>query len=293
MPPSTPSSTQHTVPGMPRLSPVNSRHRSSIGSSFSFGPQHLVDSYLDADSSTASNPNSLADPNRSVLPASPLRSSPRRHRKAKESLSRQPHPLANDTTDVFQESEDDRDEESEYEWGMVDRMRLWRHDALMQHLYETAAFWGDKILSWTNVEDAMSGDPLHARSPGTPSKVVASPLQLMTVSSSSMPRKDVWLRPPLPNSRLIGDMIGLNEEETLLIVWRLHKVTQDGRQELTQGEQESSLLRNRSSKPTKKAEELPDCYRIRTVAPRTPGAGACQGLRDVEEGAGGQGPARH
>ncbi|EKM78129.1 hypothetical protein AGABI1DRAFT_61147 [Agaricus bisporus var. burnettii JB137-S8] len=33
---------------------------------------------------------------------------------------------------------------------MVDRMRLWRHDALMQHLYETAAFWGDKILSWTN-----------------------------------------------------------------------------------------------------------------------------------------------
>ncbi|KAF8737592.1 hypothetical protein AX14_012591 [Amanita brunnescens Koide BX004] len=33
---------------------------------------------------------------------------------------------------------------------MVDRMRLWRHDAMMQHLYETAAFWGDKILSWTN-----------------------------------------------------------------------------------------------------------------------------------------------
>ncbi|KIY44125.1 TPR-like protein [Fistulina hepatica ATCC 64428] len=33
---------------------------------------------------------------------------------------------------------------------MVDRMRLWRHDALMQHLYETAIFWGDKVLSWTN-----------------------------------------------------------------------------------------------------------------------------------------------
>ncbi|KAH9928739.1 uncharacterized protein B0H18DRAFT_1000409 [Fomitopsis serialis] len=29
-------------------------------------------------------------------------------------------------------------------------MRLWRHDALMQHLYETAAFWGDKIVNWTN-----------------------------------------------------------------------------------------------------------------------------------------------
>ncbi|EMD33975.1 hypothetical protein CERSUDRAFT_159330 [Gelatoporia subvermispora B] len=29
-------------------------------------------------------------------------------------------------------------------------MRLWRHDALMQHLYDSAAFWGDKILSWTS-----------------------------------------------------------------------------------------------------------------------------------------------
>ncbi|KIY65733.1 TPR-like protein [Cylindrobasidium torrendii FP15055 ss-10] len=29
-------------------------------------------------------------------------------------------------------------------------MRLWRHDAMMQHLYVTAAFWGDKILSWTD-----------------------------------------------------------------------------------------------------------------------------------------------
>ncbi|KAF8807066.1 TPR-like protein [Phlegmacium glaucopus] len=131
-------------------SPSSSRHRGSIGSTFSFGPQHLVDSYLDANSSTISNPNSALDPNRSVLQASPLRSSPRHHRRAKSSTSRHPHPLANDTTGVFQDSEDDADDESEYEWGMVDRLRLWRHDALMQHLYETAAFWGDKILSWTN-----------------------------------------------------------------------------------------------------------------------------------------------
>ncbi|KAH0585019.1 hypothetical protein H2248_008288 [Termitomyces sp. 'cryptogamus'] len=145
MPPSTPSSQQYPIPAMPHLSPVTSRHRSSIGSSFSFGPQHLVDSYLDGNTSTVSNP---LDPNRSVLPASP-RSSPRRRRRAKDSMSRQ-HPLANDTTDVFQETEDDADDEDDYEWGMVDRMRLWRHDALMQHLYETAAFWGDKIVSWTN-----------------------------------------------------------------------------------------------------------------------------------------------
>jgi anaphase-promoting complex subunit 6 len=56
--------------------------------------------------------------------------------------------LANDNTDVFQVSGDEDDED--VEWGMIDRMRLWRHDALMQHLYDTAAFWGDKILSWTS-----------------------------------------------------------------------------------------------------------------------------------------------
>ncbi|KAG6849727.1 hypothetical protein H0H93_005930 [Arthromyces matolae] len=143
MPPSTPSGQPFVVPGIPHLSPSTSRPRSSFGSSFSLGPQHLIDSYLDANTSILSNP---LDPNRSVLSSSP-RSSPRRHRKAKESVSRQ-HPLANDTTDVFNETEVEDDED--HEWGMVDRMRLWRHDALMQHLYETAAFWGDKILSWTN-----------------------------------------------------------------------------------------------------------------------------------------------
>ncbi|KAF6754373.1 cell division control protein 16 [Ephemerocybe angulata] len=76
------------------------------------------------------------------------------------------HPLANDTTDVFNDSEDDADdEESSYEWGMVDRMRLWRHDALMQHLYETAAFWGDKILSWTRPIVSLPGPSPHPRLP--------------------------------------------------------------------------------------------------------------------------------
>ncbi|KAF7312234.1 TPR-REGION domain-containing protein [Mycena indigotica] len=136
-----PPQNAYNVPSIPRL-PSPSR-RSSINS-FSFGPQQLVDLYLDADSSTASS----LDPNRSILPASPLRSSPRHPPKQKDGTNRGPHPLAHDTTtDIFHEGITD---ESDYEWGMVDRMRLWRHDALMQHLYETAAFWGDKILSWTS-----------------------------------------------------------------------------------------------------------------------------------------------
>jgi anaphase-promoting complex subunit 6 len=119
--------------------PAYHHSRTSINSSFSFGPQSLVNSFVGANPSL---PHPLAlDPNRSVLP-----SSPRAPRRAKGSLGR--HPLANDNTDVFQVSGDEDDED--VEWGMIDRMRLWRHDALMQHLYDTAAFWGDKILSWTS-----------------------------------------------------------------------------------------------------------------------------------------------
>lgn len=39
--------------------------------------------------------------------------------------------------------------DEEERWSMVDSMRLWRNDALLHHLYETAALWGDKILEWT------------------------------------------------------------------------------------------------------------------------------------------------
>ena len=55
--------------------------------------------------------------------------------------------------DLEEEDEgDDLEEEEEPKEGwelMVEKMRTWRHDAMMQHLYETAAFWGDKVLSWT------------------------------------------------------------------------------------------------------------------------------------------------
>lgn len=44
---------------------------------------------------------------------------------------------------------EDEDEDGEGSWNMIDSMRLWRHDAIVQHRYDTAAFWGDKILTWT------------------------------------------------------------------------------------------------------------------------------------------------
>jgi len=138
----------YSVPPMPRMP---ARPRASLNTSFSYGPQSLVNSYIEANSSSAS----ALDPNRSILQVSPIRSSPRASRRIKESGGR--HPLANDTTDIFQDSldisqdvEDGGIDDDEPEWGMIDRMRLWRHDALMQHLFDSAAFWGDKILSWTS-----------------------------------------------------------------------------------------------------------------------------------------------
>ncbi|KAI0636086.1 TPR-like protein [Trametes polyzona] len=132
---------------IPRLpSPSGSRARHSINNSFSFGPQSLVDSLTEANTSNnaSTNRRSYLDPSRSILQTSPLRST----RRPKTTGGR--HPLAIDTTDVFQDDADDEEDEEGHEWTIVDRMRLWRHDALMQHLYDSAAFWGDKIVSWTN-----------------------------------------------------------------------------------------------------------------------------------------------
>jgi anaphase-promoting complex subunit 6 len=41
------------------------------------------------------------------------------------------------------------DPDEDKEWKMIDLMRVWRHDANLQHLHETAIFWGDKLLSLT------------------------------------------------------------------------------------------------------------------------------------------------
>ncbi|KAM0754433.1 cell division control protein 16 [Meredithblackwellia eburnea MCA 4105] len=49
------------------------------------------------------------------------------------------------------EEEDDKDD-----WTLVDRMRNWRNDAMTQHLYSTANFWGSKVFGITgNPNDAF------------------------------------------------------------------------------------------------------------------------------------------
>lgn len=46
--------------------------------------------------------------------------------------------------------------EDDDEWTLVDRMRNWRNDAMTQHLYGTAEFWGSKVFEMTaNANDAF------------------------------------------------------------------------------------------------------------------------------------------
>ncbi|BGP54532.1 anaphase-promoting complex subunit Cut9 [Rhodotorula sphaerocarpa] len=48
------------------------------------------------------------------------------------------------------------------EWTTVDRMRCWRNDAMTQHLYDSAKFWGGKVYGMTgNPDDAFWLAQIH------------------------------------------------------------------------------------------------------------------------------------
>lgn len=48
-----------------------------------------------------------------------------------------------------EDEEDDSDNDDDLSWTLLDRMRVWRNDALTQHLYSTAIFWGSKVFTRT------------------------------------------------------------------------------------------------------------------------------------------------
>ncbi|KIM22962.1 hypothetical protein M408DRAFT_332630 [Serendipita vermifera MAFF 305830] len=103
----------------------------------------------------------------------------------------------------------DDEDDDEDTWGMVDRMRLWRHDAMAQHLYETAVFWGDKILAWTKEpNDAFWLAQVHFQTgeyaraerlltrPFSASQLPASLLDPDTDMQDDSPQSDVSGLPP-------------------------------------------------------------------------------------------------
>ncbi|GAA6010469.1 hypothetical protein JCM11491_006953 [Sporobolomyces phaffii] len=56
----------------------------------------------------------------------------------------------------------DDEEDSSAPWTMIDRMRNWRNDAMTQHLYDSAKFWGGKVLGLTdNPDDAFWLAQIH------------------------------------------------------------------------------------------------------------------------------------
>ncbi|GAA5914945.1 uncharacterized protein JCM6883_001771 [Sporobolomyces salmoneus] len=64
-----------------------------------------------------------------------------------------------DDTSYMGEQEE---EEDQAPWTMVDRMRNWRNDAMTQHLYDSAKFWGGKVLGLTdNPDDAFWLAQIH------------------------------------------------------------------------------------------------------------------------------------
>jgi len=139
-----------TAATQPAFSPLatTSRHRqlparSSLSNSFSFAPPpDISDSESSFSLAFAREPNAVDQGNRGMGQVSPrVRPSP--------SSSKTMMPARAKSRLAEEVNGNDEEEDEGRTWDMVDSMRLWRHDAIMQHLYETATFWGDKILSWT------------------------------------------------------------------------------------------------------------------------------------------------
>ncbi|KAG8959317.1 anaphase promoting complex subunit cdc16 [Tulasnella sp. 419] len=169
------------MPPLPNRGPrVRPRQSQFSSASFSLGPESLVQ----AMNFGGPSPSDMSiveehhrDPNASIIAASPRQSGSKRGkgkgilgRKIEQDVSilgheeRRFQPYAFSTPapagsqgQIAKDAlgNEERGELDEEDWSIVDRMRLWRHDAMMQHLHESAVFWGDKILSWT-------GDPNDA-----------------------------------------------------------------------------------------------------------------------------------
>ncbi|KAF8322575.1 TPR-like protein [Clavulina sp. PMI_390] len=121
---------------LPIASGTQQRHpRESLSEGVSLGPESLL--------------HTLAVTSPRIRGTeTPQTSSRSTNKKGKSKLASLVHPSASSEslgTATPGSSSSDADQRG----VLVDRFRLWRQDAIMQHLYETAIFWGDKVFSWT------------------------------------------------------------------------------------------------------------------------------------------------
>ena len=149
--PSTPPPGQLPGPS-PRDSPFSSRLLPDVGdSSIQYLPHPARDRMAEEAQHGMMSVSPRSRPSRRLQ-----RDLAPRSRFADDSFASVPSPAPGHKKRHARDEQPFEDDEEEKSWAMVDAMRLWRQDALIQHLYETAAFWGDKILSWTgNANDAF------------------------------------------------------------------------------------------------------------------------------------------
>ena len=83
-------------------------------------------------------------------------------------------------------------EDGEEDWTMVDRLRNWRNDAMTQHLYGTAEFWGGKVFGMTGELFFKAGDTERMEAGRVRSKVT-SRLVVDLVRSAGNPNDAFWL----------------------------------------------------------------------------------------------------
>lgn len=75
----------------------------------------------------------------------------------REAASTSKHPFVHSVGQALSSGDDpDGIEEEEEETLTLTRLRRWRQDAMQQHLYDTAIFWGSKVLSLENTAAAFN-----------------------------------------------------------------------------------------------------------------------------------------
>lgn len=68
-----------------------------------------------------------------------------------ESAKQKQSYLATEPSNAMDQVQNANDTEAFPGRAMIARMRTWRQGAIVQHLHQTAIFWGDKIFSWTGM----------------------------------------------------------------------------------------------------------------------------------------------
>ncbi|KAL8286853.1 hypothetical protein RQP46_003859 [Phenoliferia psychrophenolica] len=137
--------------------PASFKHRAASSASFDLSSGSLSSDQLEnlrRQSSLSALPLSPKRPGTAQSGSTATQRPPRRASHLNRSFGSQADAGEGEEESIYTRDEDQDEDEDEF--NLVDRMRNWRHDAMTQHLYSTANFWGSKIFGLTgNPNDAF------------------------------------------------------------------------------------------------------------------------------------------